>query len=149
MSDRVLDIDDLARDLDAVGDALESGSFQEILRGPIRGVVLAAVGENFASSRGPDGEAWPARQKIGDGHPLLIESGALMGGATGQGAGHTTEADDRELTVAVELVHAATHEYGRPGANIPARPYMGVADSKFETVDAMIAKQGETLIDAR
>jgi len=149
MGERVIDLSDLGADLEAVGSVLDAGSFAEELRGPVRGVVYAGIGENFASSRSADGQAWPARQVLGDGHPLLIQSGQLLEAATGQGAGSIVEVSDRELVVGVELVHAPTHQFGRAKANIPARPYLGVSEDKLDTIGDMLSEHGEKLLDER
>ena len=140
---RLLKINELGADLAAVERALSAGSFAETLRGPVREEVSAGIEENFANSSGPEGQAWPARKREGDGHPLLVKTGALKAAATrGQ-----AEATDRELTLSVDLVYARTHQQGRAGAKIPARPYMGASERHLDRVGEIIAERGQQLLD--
>ena len=130
-------------DLAAIGRALEAGSFAETLRGPVREQMTTAVEENFANVQGPEGQAWPARKVAGDGHPLLVKSGTLKAEATrGQ-----AEATDRELTLTVDLVYAATHQYGRADANIPARPYLGASERHLDRIGEIVGERGQQLLD--
>lgn len=104
------------------------------------------VRDNFTSSAGPDGQAWPPRKVPGDGHPLLMDTGALLQAATGGGAGAVSTIEDRAVEIGVDpsvrqggIPGAGRHEFG--GGGIPARPYLGASDA---TLDAI----GEVLADA-
>lgn len=122
---------------------LSMGSFAEVLRGPVRDELAAGVKENFDNASGPQGQAWPARKDPSGNHPLLVLSGKLrFDAAHGQ-----AEVTDREIAVGTDLVYAATHQYGRAGANIPARPYMGVNDRRLDRIGEMIADRGQQLLD--
>ncbi|MFQ5495928.1 MAG: phage virion morphogenesis protein, partial [Phycisphaerae bacterium] len=111
--------------------------------GPVREQMTAAVEENFANATGPQGQAWPARKDPRGTWPLLVKTGTLKAEAT-RGQAETT---DRELTLRVGLVYAATHQYGRAGANIPARPYMGASDRHLDTIGKIIGDAGQKLLD--
>lgn len=140
---RIIQIQELPADLGGILQMLSMGSFAETLRGPVREQMTAAVEENFANASGPEGQAWPPRKRSGDGHPLLIKSGALKAEA----AHGPAEATDRELTLSVDLVYAATHQYGRAGANIPARPYLGASERHLDRVGEIIGQRGQQLLD--
>lgn len=149
MSD-VIELDDLGKHFDAVGQAIEHGDFEPTLRQEVRPLVLQSIRDNFNSSAGADGSAWPARKIAGDGHPLLIESGTLMQAATGGGSGHVTEADSRELSVGVDtsaegLAGAAAHQFGYSPNNLPARPYLEARDEALEAAGEAIADRAAQL----
>lgn len=144
---KTMGLAELGADLAGIGQALEGGSFAEALRGPVRDQVAAGIEDNFNSQSGPEGQAWPPRKLIGDGHPLLIKSGALKAAAMGGGKGGTTEVTDRELTLTADLPYTGVHHRGSPKQNIPARPYMGVPERYLDAVDEAIADRALQLIE--
>lgn len=147
-----IDVEDLDRHFADIGAALADGDLESTLRDQVRPIMLQSVRDNFNSSTDADGNAWPARKIIGDGHPLLIDRGDLMQAATGGGSGHVTEADARSISIGVEkvpgssLMGAAVHQFGYPPKNIPPRPYLEVRDEALDKIDEIIADAGLDLI---
>jgi phage gpG-like protein len=114
-------------------------SFEEPLRECIP-VAQQAMRDNFTGSATPSNEDWPARKIPGDGHPLLIDTGALLQAATGGGAGNLTWINNQELAVGVDggtIPYAATHQYGR--GNIPAREFAGLHETAEDECENIIA----------
>ncbi|MCI0358644.1 MAG: phage virion morphogenesis protein [Planctomycetaceae bacterium] len=96
--------------------------------------------DNFTSSATPDGSNWPPRKRQGDGHPLLIDRGPLLQAATGGGAGHVEQVEDREVALGVDgsvIAYAATHNFGR--GNVPQREYAGLKPEREDACEAVIA----------
>ena len=91
-------------------------------------IIRQSVRDNFTSSASPDGVDWPARNEVGDGHPLLMDTGKLMQAAVGSGSGALFEIQDRSLMVGVDgdiVPYAAIHNYGGVKRPMPKREYMG------------------------
>lgn len=149
MTAKPLTIFQLAPDLDGMANQLEEGSFEEVLSGGVRDVIMAAVAANFASERSADNQPWPPRVDPTGTWPLLNKTGKLLAAATGQGEGSLTEAEDRELRVGADLVYAAAQHYGRQEINLPPRPFMGVGDEAQQVIAGLIEDRGAELIDQR
>lgn len=131
-----------------VVDGLANGSFAPAMQ-ECYTIVKQAHRDNFTSSAGPDGSAWPARKVQGDGHPLLAETGALLQAATGGGMGHIARLEDRQMETGVDksveqggIPGAAVHEFGYAPKNIPARPWLGASEEKLKECDEIIADAG-------
>ena len=139
---RTLQINELRGELAGIIQMTSMGSFAEVLRGPVLDLVRQGIRENFENTMGPESQIWPSRKKEMDGHPLLILSGTLHQEAIAGNA----EVTDRELAVSTDLVYAATHEYGRAGAKIPARPYMGVSERHLDWIGREIGEHLDKLI---
>lgn len=101
---------------------------------------LALQGESQTRRRiseektGPDGDAWPewsdryAATRHG-GQSLLESEGHLI-------ASLESGADADTAWWGSDLVYAATHQFGDPARNIPARPYLGISpQNKRELAD--------------
>lgn len=104
--------------------------------------VHQSVRDNFTSSATPENVDWPPRKIEGDGHPLLIDTGAMMQAATGGGAGGLQQVDSHELLVGVDggvIPYAATHNYGRSDANIPQREFMGLTEEGADECESILA----------
>ncbi len=89
------------------------------------------------------GGGWPAR-KDNLPHPLLVLSGRLKAAATQAGGGRTCpENDGRELAAGVEkspsLPYTHVHQYGWPGRNIPARPFIDINEQTVDTCEGTVA----------
>ena len=96
--------------------------------------ALADIGEHlirshrdrFARGVDPEGRAWqPLKpgsraRKRKNADKVLIESGMLMESL------HYNVAPDR-LEFGTDRIYGATHQFGRPEANIPARPFLGIS----------------------
>lgn len=109
-----------------------------------RNLILCDITDNFEKSSSPDGAPWPPRQKSGDGHPLLIETRALVDAATGNGAGSINEIDGRELQLGVDgsvIPYAATHNFGDPSRNIPQREFAGAREMTLQECAEIIADE--------
>lgn len=144
----VLDISDVVEHFRALEEAAEVADFSPVLREQVHPMLLASFRDRFTSSASADGAAWPARKDPGDGHPLLMETGALMQAATGGGAGAFAEIETRELSAGVDMQGgseggipgAGVHQFGYAERNIPARPYL-------EADDETLVEIGEVLAD--
>jgi hypothetical protein len=106
--------------------------------------VRDGFASNFAAQSGSDGAKWPERTTGGD-HPLLIESGALLGAVQG-GQGGITRNQDRQLALGVEkldgiggLPGAGVHNFGYPYNNIPQREFLYATEDVLAKCDEIIA----------
>lgn len=102
--------------------------------------------DNFARQASASGEAWPPRKNPKGKHPLLILTGALVRSVGTQAPGHVERVGDRVLELGTNLVYAATHEFGSPSRNIPARPYLSVTDDILDACEAAIAERFEQYV---
>ncbi len=104
--------------------------------------VLQGVGENFRNASGPDGTKWPPRRRVGDGHPLLIDTTLMSQAAIGLGQGKIDVEDFREFTVGVNgsvVPYASKHQNGDPMDNLPQREFMGASDKTLSDIGEMFA----------
>jgi phage gpG-like protein len=95
----------------------------------------------------PGGDPWPERKIEGDGHPLLMDTGALLQAATAGGAGHIVVLEPRSLEFGIDadsIRYAATHEFGSPDRNIPPRSYLGAGEETLDNIGDEIADEGES-----
>lgn len=89
--------------------------------------------ERFSAQIGADGRRWaalsPAYQKVKKRHPdmVLVLNEYLANSFRYQ-------ADDRELLFGTDRIYAAVHQFGSPEKNIPARPFLGIAEGDQEPV---------------
>ena len=67
--------DEAPVEMAALSEGLESLSLQGAMA-DCAVVMKQSVRDNFTSSASPDGSNWPPRKQVGDGHPLLIDTGA-------------------------------------------------------------------------
>ena len=147
---------EFADSMDKMAGVLEA-SFPELLKA-VEPLVEDAVIENFARQESPEGVAWPERKKLGDGHPLLVEtqtegSGSLFGAATGQAGGHVSRIEGDTLIFGVDkdggiggIPGAGVHNYGYPEKNIPQREFLGVSEEGFGPIDDLITNRCDDLI---
>ena len=95
----------------------------------------------FETEASPGGMPWPAlkpateRARKRSGHvpiTILQRSGALVRSIL-------ADWSDTEAVAGTNLVYAATHQFGDPERNIPARPFLGVSeqDNRF-IVDTLV-----------
>lgn len=118
--------DEAPAEMALLADGFENAPLQEAMQ-DCAVIMKQSVRDNFTSSATPDGNDWPPRKHIGDGHPLLIDTGALLQAATGGGAGHIEIIQDREVAVGVSggvIPYAAIHNFG--GKQMPVREYAGL-----------------------
>lgn len=109
------------------------------------GALLASSAQgriNGDEHRAPDGSQWPEwsgkySQRRPAGKSLLRDSGALVDALQ-----HEHSADT--VTVFAAVGWAATHQFGDPARNIPARPYLGMSNQDVhdieDLVDGMVAE---------
>lgn len=108
--------------------------------------VLEGIDELFSLAQSPDGESWPPRKEVGDGHALLIDTTALKSAATGVGAGSVKRVESDTLIVGVDkdtslggIPGAGVHNYGFPQRNIPQREFLGLNESAADDCANIIA----------
>lgn len=131
----------LAGDVDNIAGFLREGSLQ-----PLTQMIVQhahhAIRHNFETSTSPSGRVWPPRKRIGDGHPLLIDTTKLMKAATGVGIGAVARAEARQAVVGVDrdqVPYAAVHQFGFPPMNLPQRAYLGVREDALRQIDKLVA----------
>lgn len=103
-------------------------------------LIRLGVADNFQRQADGEGNAWPERKVLGDGHPILAETGRLWGAATGRSEGAVGRIEPRTLEAGVDpqvksggIPGAAAHQFGFPPRNLPARPWLVPPE---ETLDA-------------
>jgi phage gpG-like protein len=136
-------IDEFAAELDAVSRRIDKEPADGALE-KCRNLILCDMVDNFEKSMSPDGTLWPPRQKAGDGHPLLIQTRALMDAATGSGAGSINTIDGRELQLGVDgsiIPYAASHNFGDPSRNIPEREFLGAQEVTLNECAEILAEE--------
>jgi phage gpG-like protein len=111
-------------------------------------VVVQSIRDNFTSSATPDGIGWPPRKIEGDGHPLLMETGALLQAATGGGPGHINEIEEgTDLVVGVTLdvvPYARAQALGYGPRNLPSRQYLGLTKAGEDQCAMILMDFAET-----
>lgn len=132
-----------------------SGQLEDILINVLQDayeIVLSDTEANFATSSDPRGNAWVPRKVVGDGHPLLIDSGALKGAALG-GAGHKQTLGDGELIVGIDLnvvPYARRHNLGDVGGSpMPQREFLGLREEGKNRVAEALLEQALPAFDDR
>lgn len=144
-------VEQLGDHLAAMHNRLESAS----LEGPLRD-LLPILGQgfqaNFAAAAGPGGSAWPPR-KDSKPHPLLNETGALLGATQEGGLGNVTLVGPRELATGVNktvrkggIPGAAVHNFGYPDRNIPQREYLYASEDTLDRMAASFAAGAYSVI---
>lgn len=145
-------VEQLRDELRTMADRCENASLRRVLESCVQ-PIRDGFASNFAAQEGSDGSPWPPRKPRpdDDGHPLLIETGALMGGTQG-GAGKVERVDDRLLELGVDkgvkqggLPGAAVHNFGYPANNIPQREYLYASSSTLDRCQAIIADGAYTV----
>jgi len=123
-------VENLAAELNEMNQRLATASLEDALRSCLP-VLRAGEADNFSRAIDSDGNAWPPRKEVGDGHPLLNDTGALLAAATGTGPGAVDHVEPRELAFGVDkgvdlggLPGAAVHQNGYPPFNIPQREWL-------------------------
>jgi len=138
-------LQNLRAELAEMGRRLHGASLAESL-GQCVQPIRDGFASNFGAAAGSTGVAWPPRKprKNDDGHPLLIETGALLG-ATQGGQGGITRVEERRLALGVDkgvqaggIPGAGAHNWGNPANNLPQREFLyastGVLDACLEIV---------------
>jgi phage gpG-like protein len=104
-----------------------------------RPVVLQGERDLFTSSVSPDGQSWPPRVVVGDGHPILIDEGRLLQAATGGGPGHISRVASQEMILGVEGDVSGAIFHAEGTSRMPARPFMGATEETEELIEARLA----------
>lgn len=105
---REIGLEQLPAWLAGINAALQTMTFEPVLKRQCTQVIVSAALENFAKAKGPDGRAWDPLT-IRQGRPLH-HFGFLSGSVTGQGPGHVHEVTPVSLTVGTNLDYASTHQ---------------------------------------
>jgi len=139
----MIDFENFGTHLGRLTAAIDAADWSPTLGGAVRDQALQGIRDNFTSSADPDNQSWPARKVVGDGHPLLIDTGKLMQAATGGGAGRLSQVTSRELALGVNpsvVPYAAVHNNG--GSKMPKREYMGNRPERLDAIEEIIADAG-------
>jgi phage virion morphogenesis protein len=99
--------------------------------------LLNSTRARFSRQTAPDGSPWAAlspgyqAHKKKNANLILTLNGYLRGTLNYQ-------ADKASLRVGTPLIYGATHQFGRPEKNLPARPFLGLsADDETMILDAL------------
>jgi phage gpG-like protein len=125
----------------AMATAIIEGPYQPALNQCLV-VMRQGIRDNFNSSATPDNENWPPRKIVGDGHPLLMDTGAMLQAAVGSGTGAITEVGTHEATTGVDggaIPYAAAQNFGRPEINLPDREFLGAREERIDEMEELIA----------
>jgi phage virion morphogenesis protein len=99
----------------------------------IGSALEASTRARFDRGVGPDGVPWvPLTAKTlkrKRGSKILVERGDLLNSIAFEAG------SDFVQIVAGPTEYAATHQFGRPAANIPARPFLGLSDEDVREID--------------
>lgn len=110
--------------------------------------IRQGFGENFATKTDASGSAWPPRKDPGDGHPLMIDTGALLLAATSPGSGdHVENIADNTLMIGVTreiqgIPKAAALNFGFEKNNLPARQFIYARGDRLDNCAELIADAG-------
>jgi phage gpG-like protein len=138
--------------MDKAAKCLEGDALQPALALSLD-LCLENVAHNFEQSATAAGQAWVPRKNVGDGHPLLIDTGRLAGLASNvpinqQGQSeHVRVIEDDQAYFASTVPYAATHEHGDPSRNIPQRQFMGVDGETVDLIVGVFADHVAKLVD--
>lgn len=142
--------DELREQLAQAGKALEESPLTETIDKCVV-VAMESVAENFDSSATAGGQAWAERKYLGDGHPLLIDTGRMGSAALGPNVGlstlarpngegqgeHIREIEGREATVGLRTPYAQYHMDGT--SRMPARPFFEVDGEAADKMADVVA----------
>ncbi|MFO1421184.1 MAG: phage virion morphogenesis protein [Candidatus Competibacteraceae bacterium] len=100
--------------------------------------LLNSTRERFRAQRSPAGVPWEAlspayaQRKRKNRDKILTLDGRLRGTLN-------YRAGPDELRIGTPLIYGATHQFGRPEKNIPARPFLGLSDADRAAIQAALA----------
>ena len=100
--------------------------------------LQACTKKRFRTETAPDDSAWAAlaprtlKRKKNNKGKVLTARGFLRRGIRYQ------VLDKSTVQVGTDSVYAATHQYGRDEANIPARPFLGLSSADRREITAII-----------
>ncbi|HQZ32178.1 MAG TPA: phage virion morphogenesis protein [Arenimonas sp.] len=100
--------------------------------------LQASTQDRFKTQTAPDGSPWDAlaprtlERKKHNRDKVLTARGFLRRGIRYQ------VLDKSTVQVGTDSVYAATHQYGRDEANIPARPFLGLSSTDRREITAII-----------
>jgi phage gpG-like protein len=139
------------RDVRTIVRNFEAGSFAEALSGDIKEALLRSFAENFALSRTAEGTPWKPRKPRwnDDGHPLLVDTRALLMAAVEEGMGSIVRYGYRELHLGVDkdvIPYAGAHNFGVPERNLPQREYLNASEKALLIVEEVIVEHADQLI---
>jgi len=140
-----IEMDDFGDYLQAVVVEMESGDMSKPLR-DCAPVVRQSIRDNFNSSADPENNDWVERKYVGDGHPLLIDTGKMMQAATGGGPGAVFRTGQRDLELGIDLdivPYARRHNYGDQDDGMPKREFIGAKEEHLVECETIIADHAE------
>jgi phage virion morphogenesis protein len=99
--------------------------------------LLNSTRERFRTQTAPDGTPWAAlttgyRTRKKKNQNLILTLNGYLRGTLNVRAG------PKEVRIGTPLIYGATHQFGRPEKNIPARPFLGLStDDETMILDAL------------
>lgn len=141
---REIPIDQLDTELAEMSRRLQAVSLKTALEN-VAAILGESFQQNFSKKQGSTGSAWPAR-KDKKTHPLLQETGALLGATQTGGPGHVEQIGERDLAIGVNkgvklggIPGAAVHNFGYPDRNIPQREFLYASETTLDRAAAVLA----------
>lgn len=137
-------------ELGAVNKALDQiqkkGRIGELLENIGRAMKTDVQLRNFKSESGPDGTPWaklkPATLKArrGTGAQILRDSGLLRNSISYAVTGQS------KVEIGTNIAYAPAHQFGRPEINLPARPFIGIAERQTKKINSLIDAFADDLL---
>lgn len=90
------------------------------------------------------GAAWKAvedpkrKEKLGSARILFLKGDMQRSVASGPFS--LTKTDKKSITIGTNMVYAATHQFGDPDRNIPARPWIGFSKFDIKTREEILVR---------
>lgn len=128
--------------LDAKAAELAELPFGLDLEEEVKAIVYGAIADNFIFTVGSSGSLWPEHSPVTVAmygpHPLLILSGAMHQAATQSGApGNFESVSARGIVFGVDLIYAATQQFGDSRRNIPQREFFYLPDEAIAAIEQL------------
>jgi len=138
-----LEVGQLKEYAESVNEGLETADAYNSLD-QAHDMIVQDTRDALNSSMSQEGDVWIDRKKVGDGHPLLMDTGKLMQAATGGGAGHINDNDGRNAVFGIDadtVPYAAIHQGGGVTRPMPQRKYFGATEQTEDAIDELIADE--------
>lgn len=147
MAKSSLSLDELTKALTDLGKPV---SFAPVIK-QVRQVLIGGTKTHFDSEETPDGQRWPplkrprnrkrdrSKKRRGRGDKVLNDTGLLRTSVTAsQSQGHFEETTDHSIEWGTNLDYAATHQFGDPRRNIPAREFLGISRDMEQDIEELV-----------
>lgn len=142
------DINVLETVIDVLG--MRLSDFREPLRFALEYVILPSVETNFARGGRPTWQPLAAStvgRRGGQLGPILYRTGKLYNAATDASNWTITQNLLTLASITDKVPYAGYHQFGAPGANIPARPYVEFQPQDIEDITSLFESWVSGIVD--